>query len=225
MIIGTDIPADSDDGAFVLEEFLKYSDDRMRMNVLRELGLERQDIVDFIQYNDDRHQIEVYSVVKHDVRSKSLGFDFSQSDIILSNVARRPPIDVLRAELEEFFRVMIINHPPTSTSDLHWLFVHGLKIDLHNGTDIHTLYNFDPLRKNEVPGLIRPRIPAPLFLPLGHKGNMDGGQNQIGTSPTLNPFQEHACYRLSSFQSFWHCSLPLQFFRIWLRKSDGRRWQ
>lgn len=110
LIIGTDTPNDDCDGAFMLSEFMKYSDDRMRMGVFHQLGLQRTDLLDLFQYNKDRHQIEVYSIVKHDVKCEEHDFEFYNREIFLSNIARRPPITILEKELSEFFDVEVFKN-------------------------------------------------------------------------------------------------------------------
>ena len=110
LLIGTDIPNDDHDGMFVLREFLKYSNDRMRMGVFRQLGLDREALRDFVQYNPDRHQVEVYCVVAQVPVHLSPTLDVRIGDVFLANVARRPTAAMLSAELSRHFVVEVFKN-------------------------------------------------------------------------------------------------------------------
>lgn len=109
VIIGTDTPRSSIDGDFIINEFEKYSDDRMRMAVLKKLGLRRDELLDLYQYNSSKYQIEVYSLVKSSPSDIAFELNVEKGDIFLANVARRPPVEVLREELSPYFEVDILH--------------------------------------------------------------------------------------------------------------------
>lgn len=107
LVIGTDAPHDASDGSFVLNEFLKYSDDQMRMGVFSEIGFNRRQISDLIQYNPNRHQVEIYVTVTSPLRDGLGGLSFERGDVFLANIARRPPVNVLKNELSDHFHVEV----------------------------------------------------------------------------------------------------------------------
>ncbi|MEZ5704644.1 MAG: L-histidine N(alpha)-methyltransferase [Burkholderiaceae bacterium] len=82
VIIGTDTYRSSIDGDFVMNEFEKYSDDRMRMAVLSKLGLRRDELLDLYQYDRTRCQIEVYSLIKSTPANVAAGLNIEKGDIL-----------------------------------------------------------------------------------------------------------------------------------------------
>jgi hypothetical protein len=108
IIIGTDVPQDENDGVFYIKEMTKYSDDAMRMGVFSQLGFERKNLCDFMQFDAKNHQVEVFSVVLHDVAVPDSDLSFSAGNVFLANIARRPPANVLAKELSDFFEVSVI---------------------------------------------------------------------------------------------------------------------
>ena len=97
-----------------MTEYIKYADDEMRMGVFKELGLGREDLIDHIHYNPQRHQIEVYSIIAGDVRCG--GLNLKKRDIFLTNIARRPSARILESELSNYYDTQVIQNKKIDSS-------------------------------------------------------------------------------------------------------------
>ncbi len=109
IIVGTKTPDTTVDSAFLIQEFIKYSDDKMRMGVFKELGFKRNDLLDFMVFNEKNSQIEIYTAIKS-TSNMVTGLLLECGDIFLSNVARRPTQKLFVSELEAFYSVRALHN-------------------------------------------------------------------------------------------------------------------
>lgn len=108
LVIGIDTPCQETLDEFYLREIEKYHDDKMRMGLFSQLGFKRENLIDIIQVNREREQVEVYSLVSK--KSSLSELKIEGNDLFLANIARRPSLDNLKKELSEVFTVVILKN-------------------------------------------------------------------------------------------------------------------
>ncbi|MDK9784589.1 L-histidine N(alpha)-methyltransferase [Vibrio sp. B172a] len=108
LVIGIDTPCQETLDEFYLREIEKYHDDKMRMGLFSKLGFKRENLIDIIQVNREREQVEVYSLVSK--KSSLSELKIEDNDLFLANIARRPSLDNLKKELSEVFTVVILKN-------------------------------------------------------------------------------------------------------------------
>jgi len=103
VMIGTGTAPLQNKGAFVQETLMEYWNPVMRMALLEAIGFRESELHNYVAYNPQREQFEMYLFIREVSNPVLQGLGIVPGDIFLTGVARRPSRDQLREELSKFF--------------------------------------------------------------------------------------------------------------------------
>lgn len=100
---------DQDTGEFIRRQILDYWNPVMRIGTLKKIGFKEEELQNYVMYNSEDNQIELYVFVKGVSSEKLKKIGIVSGDIFLTCISRKPSKEEFQRELSPYFKPTLLS--------------------------------------------------------------------------------------------------------------------